>query len=599
MSKIRIIPRYYSDRSATRMLLVLGCLSLVLAACSQDEPTRTQEERVVQKSAGGALFDEAPTADELPQRRLDFTARTELAGIDAPPDTKPAVVELAGTWQLTEIDRSESGSWIHARLRIDRLNMGRDEVPVLGKQRYEERVVSELQRPVMLHSDGVGRIDEIKAPAIMISSALGLIKGLASALQFVRPTTEGAAAWHTTEFDAMGEYAAHYTSPAPREFVRQRGEYTKLSNQGALVPPTHDAPESVSGVSRFEFDEAGLIVSASGEQRVVSAAREVIPAFESKASWTFQVQGASTIKTKPEGTAELEALRSRTLYAPTPDLGAAFELDIAKLGELRSLDEFLDAIGANKKQAEIGMSKRDAETDTDNAVRLRKLQLGLGALLRLDEAAEKLAWTRVAAGHERSDELLLALAGTLRPESHERIAALLSPPAPDAVEVLTDAQKSQLMVATSRGRAPSEHLVNAYAALLDDSALGTTALLGLGSMIFQLLETNPHLAERALEIVVARLSHPVVLGNPERVEYVLRALGNSGHPSVAGLVEPYVGSNAARMRATAVRALRRIESADVDRWLQDLAANDAEPTVRRAAQRVLRERQQRRQGRVR
>lgn len=577
-----------SDRwlaARTKLLLVISFLAtLLFSACGEQRSSDESSKGAASSPSRGVLFQQSPTEGQFPERSFAFSAVTELQQADAPPDAEPSVTTIEGRWRVTAAEGSDSGLWVHSQIDIAKLDTGRAEVPVIGRAGYDKRFHSELERPVLFHFDRAGRLTEVKAPATLISSALGVMKGLASSVQLVRAPKPDTTSWSDTELDATGQYAAYYSSPTPTTIVREHLGYAKIAQHGKLAAPTKQAPTVDQGETSFVLDDTGRIVSAKGLLQVRNPESEVFPALVSKVSFAVDAATASISNSAPPGLVELSGLRARPVYAPAHPLGSAFALDIAKVGEQRSLDEFLEALDG-----------RVHEPGSEGALNVHRLKMGLGALLRLDEESELLAWSRVAARHPQMDELLVALSETQRPESHERLVALLEPSAAEGS--LTPREKIQLMAAVSAGHAPSRVLVDAFTKLIDDPELGHAALLGLGSMIYQALEVSPHLADVALTTLERRLS--LVAADPLEAEFLLRALGNSGHPRALVLAEPFVQSNAPRMRATAVRALRRVADSSVDERLNQMVAEDPEPQVRRAAQRVLREREQRRAGRIR
>jgi hypothetical protein len=276
----------------------------------------------------------------------------------------------------------------------------------------------------------------------------------------------------------------------------------------------------------------------------------------------------------------LEPLPARAFFAEAPQAGRRFELDLAKVSDLRSVDEALTRFDA-----------LTTESGPKAGAEVRRLELGLGALIRLSPSAEEEAWSLLQSTPAKGEILRMVLTQSPRAESQQRVVHLLRG------NGLPLEEQSRLLMALAENPLPSRQLLNALLQLQETTTLKDTVLMAIGGVCHEATASDPALALVALsEIEAALATHS---NSPERLAVTLRALGNAGHPRVWDLTQPYLAHKSDVVRAAAVRALRRVEDVRVDSELESIRASDKSDSVQKVVLAIAEQRQQRSLGRVR
>jgi hypothetical protein len=573
----------FALRLAAASLAVLASGPLGLACNSSDVDAPSSESEIAEPWAAelepwfGAQASVVHGAPPHAEFAVSIDARLSAEG----GSVEASSLELRGTWRLVAVESQDTNSWVLAQLRVDHLALPADHAVAVGPEEYTRRIRSELERPVLLELGQNAAVVGLKAPADLVSTALGAIKMLAASLQFSRPISDQAS-WSGVEGDATGLYQAKYERLDATVVERTKLEYVKLP-----PAPTTLAQQGSSAqhsTSRFEIKEArntytlaadGWLQRIEGKESVVSRADETLPELHSECSWRLTRRADATpLELAHELVTSLQQETKATLHAPTPPAGYAYELDLAKVGPEAKLAPLL---------AEL--ATLEPSRDPDQGTRARRLQLALRALLRLSSAAERDAWAHVEASGNSTDAVLGALAHSGSAESQARVMQLLV-----KAERLRPAMRNDLLISLSTHATASTPLLDGAIQMTKDPVLGNQALLALGSMAFRLRESAPALATRALSELTSRLAKTSDRQDFEQLDLLLRALGNAGHPDSLSHLEAFLGASRADVRASAVGALRRIPGAHIDDRLKRIKATDGEPEVQQSVLTVALER---------
>jgi hypothetical protein len=403
-------------------------------------------------------------------------------------------------------------------------------------------------------AEPTGRLASFAFPRGLGGAERATLKGLASALQLVRPDP-GAASWRATEQDATGEYEAAYRASGgaihkvKERFVRARGP------RG--LAPIGD-PEAYRVTSSIDFD-----LDASGWPRAASEDE------------TLAVKaGAVRIEASSRTRAHLAAIEqapdlARIAAAEQAALEPEPEVDAAGFAAAkRRADEGL--VGGASYAALLGdLAAGDA--------RLRNRAMArMAALFRLQPegaAGAAGAILRGELGTSAARRVIGALGGAGTPEAQQALASVLDAEGA-APEARTDAA-----AALGMARQPTEHGKRALvrAAVAADRDLASTATLGLGNLARRMSEQGSGDPSDVIAMLIRRLQGAA--GDAERI-LCLDALGNSGDPRALPAIAPYLAAAEVRIRAAAVEALRFMAGADGE---VAAALQDPGPSVRRAA----------------
>lgn len=338
---------------------------------------------------------------------------------------------------------------------------------------------------------------------------------------------------------------------------------------------------------RVVSSETKLYGSASGAVTAVESAETLnvnpgpgLPPPSSNTSIHLRLQREERVA-RPVQLGALEGVEWSPLHRQPPQEAHEFEIDLTKAGNYASVSQVL---------AEL--DRLDVKKKPNDGDRQKRLQIALTALFRLKPDTVKDASAALAKQPRHSDVLLRALAASGTEESQRVVLSMLLAPNPE----LVGKARAEVLANVSLARRPSPELVRGLKKLLSDPQLEGQALLGLGSAAFRLQRDEPARSREILKTLETELERATKEGSFKRASLVLKAFGNAGHPDMIGILQPYLTANQHQVRAAAVAALRRIDHGEVDKLLEAYLASDTNSDVRKAAQRTLDDRRQRRTG---
>lgn len=412
-----------------------------------------------------------------------------------------------------------------------------------------------LDAPFSFHLDPHGRFTALRFGRQVSGETAALLEQLLVRIELVLPR-EGRAAWISRERDAAGLYRAAYrVDPAtPLAVEKRKLEY--LPADGGDPPP-----QVMESRSTFELEP-----ELRGVRRVEGAEvlRRRAGALQGREAVSFRYELTESPGALPATLAELARARDEArgpaegAAAPTraiPPASAASEI----------LGAFAAAFGSDRAAAEaLVLAWLHQPAAPGELVRWLDVMNRDPEQAALDAAKRAVLWRLLAqAGTPEAEAALLDAAVSLDhpPLSRRQAAGHFG-----QVAVARPAMVEGLLGIYDAGCGPGRPA---------DEGLGAMALLAVGSL------GHPDLAPEELTgtVVAAltgRLSHAV--DRTER-ETVLAAMGNVGEPCLPALRAALADPDPA-LRAAAVNAFRRMETAEARRALQDHATAETDASVR-------------------
>lgn len=404
----------------------------------------------------------------------------------------------------------------------------------------------------------------------------GIQQSLAAALQASRGQA-GARAWKATEFDATGRYDAAYEISPDGSLRRHKTAYDGVATNAAGGSPEQTLLPSVLA------SEASIVLGAEAlpdsvhdrEATSVKVARS--QPIESATDLAFRV--SSTGHVDAATIPDLQTLLTpenrhdpERPWVPKPNRDA---IDDERIGG-RSLEEILR--GVQRVLAEPA-----AQTDDDRKAASRRRADAFGALAAFVRRREGTV-AKLVQRVERKDALSAALLDALgeagSDDAQQALSTLLGR------NVLDPVPAKAAAIALSRTTHPSTAAVATLRALVDDPALGTQAMYGIGTAARHLREGGE--AARSADIARFLIERLRASQNTLPRVTALRAIANSGSDAAYPVVEPMLTSKEDLVREAAVESLQLMTLPSVDTVLATHVTSDPSASVRMAALRAAR-----------
>jgi hypothetical protein len=493
---------------------------------------------------------------------MDLSLETTLA-LDARA-TKEGTVELAARLEKTSFKAVEP----ELRSKFDAL-------------------AKELEQPFAL-TLADGRLSEVRLPHDFSAFAASIARTLAASLQMAE--AEGDAAgqtWSVSERDGTGTYDAEYKRVARDEVAKRKLSYRETAAAGSiglnlnakLAPKVissagkllFEAPREGDGarrarLRRLEYDEklearlaptAPLTSSTKLELTLVSAERP-------PTAYDWNALVASTRAIAPDA-----------LYGTAPHKSAYDSVRIGDYTIDRALRE-LEEQAKDPKSNQLSRSVRDAPPSPDAQAKQETTLLeqsrvfnATAALIRSDPKHIPLVVAKVRANSPALRALLDALSTAGTPEAQKALVELMED------RKLSDGVRRAAAFSLARTEEATTATVLALTQHLGSTdPLRIHALYGLGTIARRLRDAKQ--SERA-EAISATLVEQLRRGTtPDEQVHALRAIANSGHSAAFDAVQPLLTSDAVKVRAASIDALRLMDRPEVDgiiatRLTQDVA----------------------------
>lgn len=369
-----------------------------------------------------------------------------------------------------------------------------------------------------------------------------LLSGLATLLwPALPPESEVEPTWTVEQADQAGAHLARYTRTSgqgARATVERRVERVLALRSAGGLEPLRGEQVATAGVSVFAFDEAGLVEARIVDDRTLTLANETL-----------------TVVTRTRAT--LRRLDTQVVDrrgpAPFPMAGFSAEIDFAGQAAFRD-DQKVDGADLPTLLKALDDALALDPQGADTAKWRHRALERLTALLRVDPAvAPQIAALlgRMAADDPRFPFLAGALSGANTPDATNALASVLAGDVSGRARHGVHTNLALTAVATPES-------VRALEADLSGER-GSSAAMALGAQAGKLEGEE---AESIIEILLRRYQEATT---PAEKIAALKALGNSGHPAILGVVTEALGQPG--LAAQAVRALRFVPGPEVDALL--------------------------------
>ncbi len=476
--------------------------------------------------------------------------------------------DLSGTLELLPVRVSADGTEFRASI-----TNGKFQSRVPGSQQQFDAMTADLAKAFLFTLKG-GRLGDVTLPKNVAPLVAGVFRSVSSAFQVARPA-EGAATWTASELDTTGEYSAEYKrASGPRRFEKQKRRYLALLLPKGQPKPAVDAlPEVVTSRGEVQTAADGRVIAVKlDDELTLNRAQTPI-----RTRMTLSLQ-AGDVGRANMSDAELLALRSGGMRLaadqPMPSGVSPAVIDDAKINGL----PFGEIVARLEKAAKLAPKASAQSKDDPEQVAQReehaRMFIALGATFRRQPETVSRAVAKIRENSAAKYDFIDALGAANSSGANAALIALAESGTSD-VKVRTSA-----LISLSRLENPTTETAAALEKLLDDEAVGTQALYGLGSYCRRFRERGEVERSTALgRAIVARL---LSAKTELRTVEALRAVGNSGFVGALDAVRPRLTDPRVLVRAEAVRSLRLMDAPEIEGILIHRLVDDSVKAVRLA-----------------
>ncbi|HKO49962.1 MAG TPA: HEAT repeat domain-containing protein [Polyangiaceae bacterium] len=477
--------------------------------------------------------------------------------------------DLTGTLELIPVRITAEGTEFRARIA-----QGKFQSRVPGSQPQFDTMAAELAKPFLFTLKS-GRTTEATLPQAVEPLVAGVFRSVSAAFQFVRPAGSDET-WTASEFDTTGEYSAEYKKTSdPHRFEKRKQRYLALLLPKGQSKPAIDAlPEIAASRGEVLTTADGRLLAITSEDEL-ELKRAQTPI---RTKMTLSLRAGAVVPASVAD-AELVALRSAGMRLgadqPMPSGVSPAVIDDAKINGL----PFGEIVSRLEKAAKAAPKDSAQKADDPEQVAQReehsRMFVALGATFRRQPEMVSKAIDKIRANSPAKYDFIDALGAASSPQANEALIALVQPTTSD-VKIRTSA-----LINLSRLEQPTAETTAALEKLLDDTAVGTQALYGIGSYCRRFRERGEVERAAALgRILVTRLA---ATKTELRTNEALRAIANSGFVGALESIRPRLTDARDSVRAEAVRSLRLMNAPEVDGILIRRLNDDSVKAVRLAA----------------
>lgn len=424
-------------------------------------------------------------------------------------------------------------------------------------------VAAELEGTSHVRMARDGRTLGFRFPAGTRAETRNLVRSLWAALHCVIPAGDALPAWSIEEADATGPHRMDYAW-----LEKPEGTGTGRLSKARAALPGNDQPVQATGRGETTVDrDLRWPVRAEYAEEVRLAVREAGLGAEQSARYAFELV--------EHGTADVS---SEELDWDAPWASASGS-DERQDGAVASFHP------SGRDPAESALSPLVLEivnllaAGQHDSRELYDAQLALAELLQHDPASLAALKELFLAGMLEGEAAMVVLAAVGMAQGAEAqaflAAHLAEPTTPNDQRVFALQSAFQLA-------APEPALLGtiqaAYSDALNDHAVRATALLTLGALSAR---------EGSGSVLDFLLEREDEIESISDLVLWLEALGNSGAPGILPKVRSYLEHADARVRVSAVSALRHVAGAEPVPLLVRAATKDSDANVRAAAAELL------------
>ncbi len=446
-----------------------------------------------------------------------------------------------------------------------------------------EAVRSDLEREVFALVSPQGKIHSVLLDPSTGELAQSYTRAILALTQFVFPMekiTEGAE-WEVQEEDTSGRYLATYRiceketdipKASLKSFCKKKIRYieeTQRSKTGPIELPKKIIPEG-EFVALFDFASGGLSsLKGSESQTILIQDKEV-----GQVTNTFHIallrkeimKSSEGVSLKSLFSTREKATRAVPLYVkPSPEKAEA-SIHERELGEA-TLESLL-------------VELKKAESSSDPNFNATALYLKFKSLIYLHpESCKTLGKVLSRAGAKSLTMSLLpkALSTIGHPEAQAALVKAIRAHSKDKNALFTLLNP---LATVSEPTEEAEEALRELAFKSGDPEIEAMAQLALGAQARRIGLFAPERARKIIDRFIDELKRP---SSPEMTKQLLLALGNAGSSRALPEISKLATNPSPDLRATALRALRFIDSPQAETMLLEALRSDNDISVRVAA----------------
>jgi HEAT repeat protein len=492
------------------------------------------------------------SADAGRQRRWAIILETKIRQGDLSAAAPASTTILTGDWTVTVSGASAAGTEVACQLdKAHIVGSGFGTVDAKDLAQLEQNLGKRFW--VTYQRDGAAKL--LHFPREMGDDVRNFLELLVTGSELVH-ATQPSPQWTATERDGAGTYFAAYQQPSSSQIIKRKLRYVSLDGVAASGP----APIGVSienAETRFTLDQDGLVSELHGHESSSLDSKMGAPALGVEI--TLQMQRAlaandrSLIGSLDRARAGLDSGPVVTQRAPAEELQARYDTRLIKDLTLHQVLEGL-ASGHPDDRTEPALEAIFRRRPSD-------IPAALAFVRQASPGAAKAVLQALGvAGTDAAQSALGAVATDGHAPAGLRVAALGG------------------FVQTKR---PSAATISTLVGLMDSTEPGIQrqALYMAGSVGSSGHDDDPAGTARIEAELLgryARCSGPLCLD-------LLAALGNLATPAIVTPIAQALNNSPADLRASAVRALRKVKDPAAERLISATILGDHDPGVRAAA----------------
>ena len=451
-----------------------------------------------------------------------------------------------------------------------------------------DAVRADLEKEAFALVSPQGKIHSVLLDPSMGDLSQSYVRSILALTQFVFPgekISEGTK-WEVQEEDPSGQYFSAYeicrdedtkiTKSSVKSFCKRKTRYLEdrpRSEQGPIEVPKTIIPKG-KFVARFDLGKGELSSLKGSESQTILIQNKKVGQVTNSlhiASLKKEILNASEVASlKSLYSAREKATLATSLYIkPSPEKAEA-SIHIRELGEAT-----LESLLAELKKAE---SSPDPNFDST------ALYLKFKSLIYLHpESCETLGRVLSRAGAKSLAMRLLpkALSTIGHPQAQ---AALVKAIEAHSEDMNTLFALINPLATVTEPTEEAEEVLRKMAFDSKDPDIRAMTQLALGAQARRIASFSPERADKIADRFLEELKRS---SSPEMTKQLLLALGNAGSSRALSEISKLATSSLPDLRATALHALRFIDSPQAERLLMDAVRSDLDGSVRVAAANAL------------
>jgi hypothetical protein len=537
-------------RKGTMTKISLVTAAALAAAAALAIRTRVAASSPTAASAIGAAGRSGPGIGR--QRRWAVALETKLQEGGAAASRNGNTTVLTGDWIVTVVGVSPAGYDLACEIQ-------NAHVTGAGGGPVDARDLAQLEQNlgrrfwVSYQADGAAR--QLHFPRDMTDDVRNFLALLVTQTEMVRPL-QPSAQWTATERDGAGAYFAAYEQPGSKQIIKRKLRYVSVDG-AATASAASIGVRVVHAEARFTLDDQNLVTEVEDREVAALDPKMGAPALAVEIELHLDRARSGIV---PELIGSLERARPGletgpvvTQRAPADELQARSD---ARLVRDLTMAQIL---------ATVGGGQADDRTRVQLEALFRRRPADIPAAAAFARQASPSATRMVLQA--------LGVAGT-EPAQGALCAVADDPQAPTPLRVVA-------LGAFIQTKRPTETTISTITRLMDaqDPAVRRQALYMAGSLGSNSQGDEPAAAAR---IETELLGRYATCAGSACLD-LLAALGNLATPRVLPPIARALNDLHADVRASAVRALRKVKDPSVDRLISTTMIGDHDPNVRAAA----------------